>query len=103
MKTSTSDTIKGNIQEAKGKVKESAGRAANNPTLEAEGVSDRVGGKARQKVGQIKRVFGKQSIQKQRGKSFREFPPCLQSGANARCPLCLPGKWQIRGVHLAKR
>jgi len=59
MKSSTKDRIKGRIQEAKGKVKEKAGRAARDPDLQDRGTAEKVGGKAQRKLGEIKKVFGK--------------------------------------------
>ena len=57
MKSSTRDRAKGRAREAKGSVKEKAGRAIGNPDLADRGTSERVGGKIQRKVGEIKRVF----------------------------------------------
>jgi len=43
----------------KGKVKETAGRVTNNPSLEAEGKAEQNAGKVEKKVGQIEKVFEK--------------------------------------------
>jgi uncharacterized protein YjbJ (UPF0337 family) len=59
MKSSTKDKIKGRAEQAKGVVKEKTGRATNNPRTEASGTGDKVGGTVRNKVGDIKKVFGK--------------------------------------------
>jgi uncharacterized protein YjbJ (UPF0337 family) len=59
MKSSTEDKVEGNVNELKGKVKETIGRATDNPDLEAEGTADRVDGKVQQKVGDVKKVFDK--------------------------------------------
>ena len=59
MKTSTKDGVQGKLQETKGKLKAIAGRATGNPDLEAKGKAEEVVGNIRQKVGQIKKVFGK--------------------------------------------
>jgi len=59
MKSSTRDRAKGRVREAKGNVKEKAGRAIGNPNLTDRGTSERVGGKIQRKVGEIKRVFEK--------------------------------------------
>ena len=48
------DTIKGAARDAKGSVKEAAGKATGNERLEAEGVSDRVAGKVQKGVGALK-------------------------------------------------
>jgi len=57
MKSSTSDRAKGRAREAKGTVKEKAGRAIGNPNLADRGTSEKVGGKVQRKVGEVKRVF----------------------------------------------
>lgn len=58
MKSSTKDRIKGRVGEAKGKLKEKAGRATRDPDLQDRGTAEKVGGKAKRKVGEIKKVFG---------------------------------------------
>jgi uncharacterized protein YjbJ (UPF0337 family) len=52
MNSSTNDKIKGRIHEAKGKVKEEAGKAIGNPDLRDRGTTEKVAGK-------VKKVFGK--------------------------------------------
>lgn len=59
MKSSTKDKIKGRAEQAKGVVKEKAGRATNNPRMQDSGTADKVGGTIRNKVGDVKKVFGK--------------------------------------------
>jgi uncharacterized protein YjbJ (UPF0337 family) len=59
MKSSTKDKVKGTFHEAKGKVKEMAGEITDNPKLEAQGKVEKIAGKARKKIGQFKKVFGK--------------------------------------------
>jgi uncharacterized protein YjbJ (UPF0337 family) len=59
MKSSATDKIQGAFHEAKGKVKEVAGKVTNKPKLEAEGTEEKVTGKIQQKVGEIKKVLGK--------------------------------------------
>jgi uncharacterized protein YjbJ (UPF0337 family) len=56
---STDDRVEGAIHKAKGKVKETVGKVTNNPELEAEGKDENLSGKIQDKVGQIKKVFGK--------------------------------------------
>ena len=51
--------MKGGVREAKGKVKEEAGKAIGNPNLRDRGAAEKVGGKVQKKVGDIKKVFGK--------------------------------------------
>jgi uncharacterized protein YjbJ (UPF0337 family) len=59
MKSSTKDRVKGRADEAKGKIKEKAGRALGNPRMEDEGTAERAGGKIQRKIGEVKKVFGK--------------------------------------------
>lgn len=59
MKRSTRDKAKGTFHEVKGKVKESVGRATNNPNLEAKGQVEKIGGKVQKKIGQLEKVLGK--------------------------------------------
>ena len=59
MKSSTTDKVKGRIHEAKGKVKEQAGKAIGNPDLRDRGTAEKVAGKVQNKVGDVKKVFGK--------------------------------------------
>jgi uncharacterized protein YjbJ (UPF0337 family) len=48
------DRIKGSAQQAKGAVKEVAGKIAGDAELEAEGKSDKVAGKVQNAVGGLK-------------------------------------------------
>jgi uncharacterized protein YjbJ (UPF0337 family) len=57
MKSSTKDKIKGGFEEAKGKVKEKAGKATGNPDLRDRGTAEKTGGKIQRKIGDIKKVF----------------------------------------------
>ena len=59
MKPSTKDQVQGTIDEAKGKLKEVAGRVTNNRNLTNEGQADKLGGKIQKKVGQVEKVFEK--------------------------------------------
>jgi uncharacterized protein YjbJ (UPF0337 family) len=59
MKSSTKDQAKGTFHELKGKVKEVAGKLSDDPTLEAEGTGEKIAGKVQEKIGQVKKVFGK--------------------------------------------
>jgi len=58
MKSSTKDKIKGALGEAKGKLKEKTGRATKNDQLRNRGTAEKIGGKVRRKLGDIKKVFG---------------------------------------------
>ncbi|MBP1751856.1 MAG: CsbD family protein [Geobacteraceae bacterium] len=59
MKSSMKDKVEGAFHEAKGKVKEVAGKMTDNPKLEAEGTSEKIAGKVQEKIGQVKKVLGK--------------------------------------------
>ena len=59
MKSSTKDKIKGTGNEAKGKVKETAGKATGDRDMEDRGTMEKAGGKVQRKVGDVKKVFGK--------------------------------------------
>ena len=48
------DRVKGSLEQAKGKVKEVAGKATGDAKLEGEGKADQVAGKVRNTVGGIK-------------------------------------------------
>jgi uncharacterized protein YjbJ (UPF0337 family) len=57
MKANAKDEIQGKVLEFKGRVKEIAGRATNDPDLEVEGQAEKFAGKVQQKIVQIKKVF----------------------------------------------
>ena len=57
MKSSTKDKVEGTFHDAKGKVKEMAGKITDNPKLEAEGKVEKIAGKVQEKVGQVKKVL----------------------------------------------
>lgn len=59
MKSSTKDKIKGKVDQVAGTAKEKAGRATGNPDTQDRGTAQKVGGKIRDKVGDVKKVFGK--------------------------------------------
>jgi uncharacterized protein YjbJ (UPF0337 family) len=59
MKSSVQDKAEGVFHEAKGKVKEVAGKITDNPKLEAEGTVEKIAGKVQEKIGQVKTVLGK--------------------------------------------
>jgi uncharacterized protein YjbJ (UPF0337 family) len=58
MKSSIRDRAEGMGRQAKGKAKEIAGRAANDPDMEGEGMGEQIAGTAQRKRGQVKKVFG---------------------------------------------
>jgi len=57
MKSSTKNQTKGVYHEAKGKIKETVGKIIDNPTLEAEGIAEKVAGKMQKKVGDAEKVL----------------------------------------------
>jgi len=57
MKSSTKNQTAGVYHEAKGKIKETVGKITDNPTLEAEGLAEKVAGQIQKKVGQAERVL----------------------------------------------
>jgi uncharacterized protein YjbJ (UPF0337 family) len=59
MKCSTKDQTEGMFHKVKGKLKEIAGELSDNPKLEAEGTGEKIAGKVQEKIGQVKKVFGK--------------------------------------------
>ena len=59
MKSSMKDKVKGTFHEAKGKVKEVAGKITDNPKLEAKGKAEKIAGKVQGKVGRVKKFLGK--------------------------------------------
>ena len=59
MKSSTEDQAEGKFHKIKGKIKEVAGELSDNPMLEAEGTDEKIAGIVQEKIGQVKKVFGK--------------------------------------------
>jgi uncharacterized protein YjbJ (UPF0337 family) len=57
MKSSTKDKIKGLADKIKGNIKEGVGSLSDNRDLEEDGKKDQLKGAAREKVGEIKKVF----------------------------------------------
>ena len=53
-----SDEVKGKFDQAKGNLKETAGRALNDRDLESEGNADRAGGEVREGFGTARRKVG---------------------------------------------
>jgi uncharacterized protein YjbJ (UPF0337 family) len=52
------DKVKGTFHEAKGTVKEMVGEITDNPKLKAKGKVEKIAGKAKEKIGQVKKVLG---------------------------------------------
>ena len=58
MKPSSKDEVAGKIHEVKGAVKQKVGKLTKNPDLEAEGIVEKLTGRIRKKIGQVKKVLG---------------------------------------------
>ncbi len=52
------DELEGKFDQAKGKVKETVGRALNERDLEAEGNADQAGGELKEGFGNVRRKVG---------------------------------------------
>ncbi|MBF0100670.1 MAG: CsbD family protein [Desulfobacterales bacterium] len=59
MKSSTRDNAEGKMHQAKGKIKEVAGKIVGNSDLEAKGKNENLAGKAQEKIGEFKKVVNK--------------------------------------------
>jgi len=59
MKSSMKDKVEGTFHEAKGNLKEMAGKMTDTPKLRAEGIAEKTAGKIQEKRGQVKKVLGK--------------------------------------------
>lgn len=59
MKSSTRDNLEGKMHQVKGKIKETVGKVINDREMEAEGTVENIGGKAQEKLSEIKKVAGK--------------------------------------------
>jgi uncharacterized protein YjbJ (UPF0337 family) len=59
MKSGSRDKAEGKFHQSKGRLKEIAGKLGDNPKLEADGDREQIAGKVQEKVGQVKKVFGK--------------------------------------------
>lgn len=53
------DQVKGRVEEAKGKIKEIAGKAVGNPRVEAEGDLEQMAGKVQKTYGDAKNQASK--------------------------------------------
>ena len=56
MKQSTKDKAQGSLHELKGAIEGKAGKLANDPGLEAEGVVEKIAGKIQKKIGQAEKA-----------------------------------------------
>ena len=59
MNSSKTDKVKGTAKQAIGTAKEVAGKVTGNPGLRNRGTAEKLEGKIQNKVGDVKRVFGK--------------------------------------------
>jgi len=58
MKPSTQDRTEGKLHEVKGKVKEEAGKATNDPDLEVSGEAEKNAGKVQNWIGRAEKAVG---------------------------------------------
>jgi uncharacterized protein YjbJ (UPF0337 family) len=56
MKPSTQDRTEGKIHEVKGSIKETVGKATNNPDLEDSGNAEKNGGKVQNWIGRVEKA-----------------------------------------------
>lgn len=59
MKSGALDQAEGKFHIAKGKIKEFAGKLSNDPKLKAEGKVEKLTGKFQEKIGKVKKIFGR--------------------------------------------
>jgi uncharacterized protein YjbJ (UPF0337 family) len=59
MAESTKDRIEGKLHQVTGDAKEKAGELLDNAEMAAEGRDESLAGSIQQKIGEIKKVFGK--------------------------------------------
>ena len=58
MKPSTQDKTQGKLHEVKGAIKQTAGKLAGNPNLEADGIAEKNTGKVQNAVGKVEKAIG---------------------------------------------
>ena len=58
MKSSMKPKVKSTLHETKGRVKKMAGKITDNPRVKVKGKVEKIGGKAQEKIGQVKKVLG---------------------------------------------
>ena len=58
MKPSSSDKATGKLHEVKGAIKQTAGKIAGNPSLEAKGSTEKNAGKVQNFVGKVEKAVG---------------------------------------------
>ena len=59
MKSSMQDHLEGTAKNLAGNVKQTTGKVLGNPRLQAEGQANQVEGRIQQKLGDVKKVFGR--------------------------------------------
>ena len=59
MKSSMRDKTEGKFHQMKGTIKQTTGKISDNPKLETEGTVEKITGQVQEKIGQVKKVFGK--------------------------------------------
>jgi uncharacterized protein YjbJ (UPF0337 family) len=58
MADSAKDKMKGALHQAKGKVKEVAGKLTDNSELREKGLTEKIAGEAQEKVGKVEKALG---------------------------------------------
>jgi len=59
MKSGNRDQVEGKFHKIKGSLREMLGKVSDNSKLEIQGFGEKIAGKVQEKVGQVKKVFGK--------------------------------------------
>lgn len=59
METGIKDQYEGEFHKIKGRFREMVGKITDNPRLETKGIAEKIAGKVREKIGLVKKVFGK--------------------------------------------
>lgn len=59
MKSSRRDKTEGKFHQMKGTIKQAAGKLSDNPKLKVEGTVEEISGNVQEKIGRVKKVFGK--------------------------------------------
>jgi len=59
MRPGTKNEVAGKVHEVKGKIKAKVGQLTNNPSLEGEGIGEKIAGKVQTKIGQVQKVVDK--------------------------------------------
>ena len=93
MKLSTQDRAQGKIHEAKGAIRQTVGKLANDPKLEADGQAEKTAGKIQNLVGKVEKASQTGNAHRERESNYdadnirasertnrRHYPPGLPRG-----------------------